>query len=936
MVCVLLLSALPACTQSDDATEVLEQVYLLNELSFEFEELIGQKVWCLGVYGDTRFSDLGIAFLVADYDMLMVDERMNEHSYAVLDGDLPPTSANGAEMLVYGTVSEFGEAYDAFVSHPTPLISVEKHHILQENAVTEDWENRFIETFTGGVAALIAPQARVTADDAPEGTKPTDCDRALILSGGIDAANDKPRYKDNIKLKYAKLKELGFPVDHIDVLYNDGAEIPTDGDPIKPQKATLANVKAAIEKYGKEMPPSCTLTIFVTDHGTGYSPEQGYDGARPAFEEEDEYKQGVTYPENTFKVDAQIKVYKLNTWTNRAGDTWRVTINKDSNLLELYKREGGKWVYKGKDVNGDGNIVETETGQDIDGDGHKTNLGWGIGDIGDWKHRDNEYDTDYDGKKDVRMHWDAAANKYVFQRFVDPDWKTMGEDTNGDFIIDGTDGGVDWDLDKGDRIGFHEGINLWDTATGKDSVLWDDEFASMLKELDDKGIHVVIEMVQCFGGGFITNLDGIVEKIVTGSGEETKHANRTAADKTLYAADEKAFVENLHGIDAESWDYAFDKAKEADEAAWTAAGSDPKDKNEHEKWERPVIATDSGVSWVDGDYELVLRLPEDQEGRVYDFEILFGLQKPRWSSGTLEDAPLNYGWERIPGGFRVKSTDPFPLTPQLFKLRGTGGNQALKVQLTDREHEPLGYTFPSPMEPIPHTPEEALGAELDPDVDVGWVEGYCEGTLTVDFAGIDLSGGDSPLARVVLRANGTVWADSGLLPKGASQYEDSIAKAVLCGQRFRLEVEVTNIFGQVVTREQEVVIPTPSKQQEWTPPPIIPPVTPPPTDLPTQTILQASVAVSGKSVQSGEACTSTIIISYDGTDLTGGDYPVTRVVLTVNGSVWHDSGSISQTQYHHVESRSAACGQTFNISVAVTNSIGRTATASGSYTTPVP
>ncbi|MBE9506360.1 MAG: hypothetical protein IMY84_06030, partial [Chloroflexi bacterium] len=608
-----------------------------------------------------------------------------------------------------------------------------------------------------------------------------------------------------------------------------------------------------------------------------------------------------------------------------------------SNRLKLYKRVAGKWVYKGRDTNGDGKITESETNQDIDGDGDKDELGWTEAGLGAWRHKSNEYDTDRDGTKDVRIRWDATTNRYIFERFVDPNWKKMGEDHGGDFIIDSTDGGVDWNLDgdKNDKVGFHEGINLW--GKGKDSVLWDDEFATMLKELDDKGIHIVIEMVQCFGGGFIKNLDGIVEKIVTGSSEDTKHCNRRNADGKVYAADEKAFIENLHGIDVESWNYAFDKAKEADKAAWIADGSNPKKKNEHEKWEYPVIPTDSGVSWVDGKYALVLKLPDSLEGKVHDFEILFGLQKPRWSNGTVKEMPDNYGWERIPGGFRIKSMEPFALSPILFKFEGTGGNEALKVQLTDREHKPIGYILPHPIDALPER-EEVLDAALgDPDVNVGWVGDYCEGTLKVDFAGIDLTGGDVPLARVVLRANGIVWRDSGKLPANISRFDDSITKRVLCGQRFLLEVKATNIYGQVVTKTQEIVIPTPSQQQEYTsPPPTPPPYTPPPTDIPTQTILQASVSVSGKSTQSGEECTSSITISYNGTDLTGGDYPVTRVVLTVNGSVWHDSGSISQTQYHHVESRSAACGQTFNISVAVTNSLGRTATSSGSYTTPVP
>ena len=100
---VLLVPAVPSCAlfPPEDAAEVLEDVYLLNELDFELESLIGESIWCLGIYGDTHFSDIGVGFLVLDYDMLVVDEEMDPHSFAVLDGDLPPSGYDGAEMLVY-------------------------------------------------------------------------------------------------------------------------------------------------------------------------------------------------------------------------------------------------------------------------------------------------------------------------------------------------------------------------------------------------------------------------------------------------------------------------------------------------------------------------------------------------------------------------------------------------------------------------------------------------------------------------------------------------------------------------------------------------------------------------------------------------------------------------------------------------------------------
>jgi hypothetical protein len=926
---ILLLSTVPACKSSESAAEALQSVYLLNRLSLELQDTIGQKVWCLGVYGDTRFSDLGIGFLVLNYDMLLVDEAMARHSYAVLDGNLPPAANNGDEILVYGEVKEFGDAYGAFAAEPTSLITVEDYHVLHEDARTENWEDTFIDILAGQALALFAPSATLLAQNAaPAGTKPSDCDRALILSGGIDDTQNQPRYKTNIMLKYAKLKELGFTNGQIDVLYNDGADIATAGDPIKTQKADLATVKSTIEKYGNEMKASCTLTIFVTDHGTGYNSDQGYEGARPALQGSDEYQGGLTYPENTFKVDARKLVYRYAIWTNADGDTWLISLDNATGRLELFKREDGDWVYKGRDTNGDGRITEAETGQDIDGNGAETNLGWNQADIGVAAHGDQEWDTDQDGTNDVRLHWDEDAGKFLFQRLVGADWKTMAEDTNGDFIIDGADGGVDWNLDgdKGDRVGFHEGINLW--GTGKDSVLWDDEFASLMKGLSDKGIHIVIEMIQCFSGGFVQNCVGKVDKIVTGSGEDTKHWNYPDAAGVPQAVDEKAFIENLHGIDVESWNYAFDKAREADTAAWRANyEGQPKYRNDHTKWEKPVVPTDSVVAWNDGYYDLVLWLPEELVGKVYDMEIYYGLQRPRWTDGRVVDMPENFDWEAIPGGLRIWSNDPFSEMPLPFHLYGAGGSGAIKVQLTDKDHKPIGYVVPRLIEILP-VPELVLDAGMLATVNLEWTEDVCGGTVTVDIAAIDLSGGGAPLVRVVLTANGLVWADSGLLPEGVTQVENSVTRDVLCGQPLQLVLEATNIYGQVARKTQESVIPIPARPEELPIPPTFPPS--------TQTVLQAAVAVSGESMSTGTGCTSTITITYDGTDLTGGDYPVTQVVLTVNGSVWDDSGSISQTQFHNVVSRSVGCGQTFNVSVSATNSLGQTATASGSFTTPVP
>jgi len=216
LLCALLLSCLPACASgSTDATSVLEPVRLLNSLNFELETIVGTKVWCLGIYGDTRYSDLGIGFLVSNHNMLLVSTEMDPLSYAVLDGALPPASDDGAEVLVYGTVSEFGEARDVFVAHPTPLITVEKYHVLNREVSTGIWEDTFLPTVAGGLSTLLAPSQRVGADDAPEGTKPAEGDRALIIGGGVDAVHNHAHYAETIKRDYLGLRALGFTASQI-------------------------------------------------------------------------------------------------------------------------------------------------------------------------------------------------------------------------------------------------------------------------------------------------------------------------------------------------------------------------------------------------------------------------------------------------------------------------------------------------------------------------------------------------------------------------------------------------------------------------------------------------------------------------------------------------------------------------------------------------
>lgn len=448
---------------------------------------------------------------------------------------------NSAEILVYGEVKDFAQTYDAFTILPTPLITVEEYHILSSPVGLGDWQDPLtlsaainpspatqdlaFEAVVVGQGPLL-PTAQIVHFQtetglaqavATKGTPAKECDRALIISGGFDSNNNRAMFQCEVRKKYKKLVELGFNDDQIEVVYNDGSEIKIDGKNIVDKKASKQNIKEILEKFAKEMPPSCTLTIFVTDHGAGFNEKQVYQGARLALPDETGKSSdpGKTYPEKTVKID-------LRPWISNYGN----------GVIENILARGFGGLAKGR------RTVR-----------HPTIL----------------FDNDKDGEADVRARWDEKAKTYVLERKMGEEWKEIGRDTNGDFVIDSADGGIDWngDGDKNDQIGFHEGVYLWGNE-----VLWDDEFAKLLKPLHEDGIHILVEMSQCFGGGFIENLRGIVEKIVAFSAEDTKVYERLDATGASYCPAQDAFVENLAGIDLESWDKAFEKAKEEDERKW--------------------------------------------------------------------------------------------------------------------------------------------------------------------------------------------------------------------------------------------------------------------------------------------------------------------------------------------------------------------------------
>lgn len=110
----------------------------------------------------------------------------------------------------------------------------------------------------------------------------------------------------------------------------------------------------------------------------------------------------------------------------------------------------------------------------------------------------------------------------------------------------------------------------------------------------------------------------------------------------------------------------------------------------------------------------------------------------------------------------------------------------------------------------------------------------------------------------------------------------------------------------------------------------------PEVEPPAEEVLYAGFEASAESVLHEPWCTSTLSIFFEAQDLTGGAYPVTEVILKVNGEVWYDSGTISTVLYQDSVSEEVGCGETFHIELRATNENGQTVTSTGSITTPVP
>lgn len=525
----------------------------IYDLNYNLEKYVGKKVTVAGYFGHGKYFGGGNAsFLIVDYNRLIIDEPLPFGSWIRLDGMLPFENYDESLIQVCGVVKRYADKYNVFSIYDIPLIEVEEYRIVEEvkksRVLLED------STSSGHYYILTNP---VSIDPTLQ-EKVKNCDRALIISGGVDEHNNHPRYRNNIVEKYKKLKSFGFKDDMITVLYYDGSEIRVNGKNIVDGSATRSNINSTIRRYLREMDPCCTLYIFVTDHGFGYNPKQG-DGwgsykvtkvtGTPNPLDPSRGDPGKSYREDELVIDARDLKYKYREYNFLTGKWCIIYVEKTGKIYAWkWNSTSGKWelMGSGKDNDNNGKISEQELGVNIDND-PRSNYEIELSSLASTGYSRRRGDLNGDGQVDFEVIWDGR--KFVARiRDSSGSWRIVGEDTDNDNIIKGVD--LDLDGSKDSTYTFHEAICLY----GRE-MLWDYELAKMLKPLHDKGIHILVEMGQCFGGGFIKNLEGIVDKIVTAADEDRK----AYATKDKWSDFEHFFIKNLEKLSVEGWNTAFNK-----------------------------------------------------------------------------------------------------------------------------------------------------------------------------------------------------------------------------------------------------------------------------------------------------------------------------------------------------------------------------------------
>lgn len=252
-------------TQSGCGAPAEDTLYTIPDVFENIGALLGQTVRVYGEYASGADSKLVTSF--GDY---MADELMPPQSILFLTGTLPDSAYwYGGAMIVTGTISA--------APNPFPVYDGDSLYITI-NASSYEY------LLTGSDMPGQSPRGDLI-EDHYKWHEPADgcdsCKFAILVSGGGNAAGNKPSYWNNIEELYKhKTKDTasggeGYCPANVEVIYFDGnsgnpAVIPHD----QVDSATQANVQKAHNDIAKKIADChrrgkpATVQKLFTNHGT--------------------------------------------------------------------------------------------------------------------------------------------------------------------------------------------------------------------------------------------------------------------------------------------------------------------------------------------------------------------------------------------------------------------------------------------------------------------------------------------------------------------------------------------------------------------------------------------------------------------------------------------------------------------------------------------
>jgi hypothetical protein len=244
-------------------TSPLDLIPIPDLKGIDWHLFLGQEVAVEGY-----FVKDPVPMLVAVPDVVRVNTPMPSDSYVLLSGAaaeaIDPAVYGGQRLRVTGLVGTGALGSPVPDGNPTAISSLAPFDLGLSN-VSFGLVGTGASLFPHDYAIDIVPSA------SPDPHK-----YAVLFSGGVDLLNAHVRYWNDLKFMYSALVgPLGFPQDHVLVLYADGFgmdfTMPVDG------AATKAGLAAAFEQLRGVTGDDDLIFTFFTNHGGGFNTDTSTD-----------------------------------------------------------------------------------------------------------------------------------------------------------------------------------------------------------------------------------------------------------------------------------------------------------------------------------------------------------------------------------------------------------------------------------------------------------------------------------------------------------------------------------------------------------------------------------------------------------------------------------------------------------------------------------